>query len=93
MLCVIVLFRQNKLLSTPSKTRGRPPGSKCPYDLGRMDVEWLTALNRSRQNKGLMELEESTLEKAIAYIENKVFFAAEIQYWHAQGLSLGTDPN
>lgn len=73
MLCVIFLSRQNKLLSTPSKTRGRPPGSKCPYDLGRMDVEWLTALNRSRQNKGLMELEESTLEKAIAYIENKVF--------------------
>ena len=72
MLCVIFLSRQNKLLSTPSKTRGRPPGSKCPYDLGRMDVEWLTALNRSRQNKGLMELEESTLEKAIAYIENKV---------------------
>ena len=92
MLCVFVSFRQNKLLSTPSKTRGRPPGSKCPYDLGRMDVEWLTALNRSRQNKGLMELEESTLEKAIAYIENKVFLAAVIQYWHAQGLSCGTDP-
>ena len=92
MLCVIFLSRQNKLLSTPSKTRGRPPGSKCPYDLGRMDVEWLTALNRFRQNKGLMELEESTLEKAIAYIENKVFFATEIQYWHAWGLSWGTDP-
>ena len=39
-----------------------------------------------------MELEESTLEKAIAYIENKVFLAAVIQYWHAQGLSWGTDP-
>ena len=39
-----------------------------------------------------MELEESTLEKAIAYIENKVFFATEIQYWHAWGLSWGTDP-
>ena len=57
-----------------------------------MDVEWLTQLNRSRQNKVLMELEESTLEKAIAYIENKVFFATEIQYWHARGLSWGTDP-
>lgn len=72
---IILLFsllRQNKLLSTPSKTRGRPPGSKCPYDLSRVDVEWLTALNKSRHNKGLMELEESTLEKAISYIENKV---------------------
>lgn len=37
-----------------------------------MDVEWLTGLNKSQQNKGLMELEESVLEKALAYIENKV---------------------
>ena len=37
-----------------------------------MDVEWLTALNKSQQNNGLMELEESVLEKALAYIENKV---------------------
>ena len=37
-----------------------------------MDVEWLTALNKSQQNNDLMELEESILEKALAYIENKV---------------------
>ena len=37
-----------------------------------MDVEWLTALNKSQQNNDLMELEESVLEKALAYIENKV---------------------
>lgn len=58
--------------STPIKARGRPPASKCPYDLGRMDVEWLTSLNKSRRNKALVELEESQLEKALAYIENKV---------------------
>ena len=40
-----------------------------------MDVEWLKALNKSRQNKALMELEESMLEKAISHIENKVFFS------------------
>ena len=67
-----VLNRPNKLLNTPTKVRGRPPGSKCPYDLGRMDVEWLTSLNKSQRNKGLTELEESVLEKALAYIENKV---------------------
>lgn len=67
-----VFNRPSKLLSTPTKARGRPPGSKCPYDLGRMDVEWLTSLNKSQQNKGLMELEEAVLEKALAYIENKV---------------------
>ena len=67
-----VLNRPNKLLNTPTKVRGRPPGSKCPYDLGRIDVEWLTSLNKSQHNKGLMELEESVLEKALAYIENKV---------------------
>lgn len=58
--------------STPVKARGRPPASKCPYDLGRMDVEWLTSLNKSRKNKALVELEESQLERAMAYIENKV---------------------
>jgi len=68
-----VFNRPSKLLSTPTKARGRPPGSKCPYDLGRMDVEWLASLNKSLQNKGLMELEESVLEKALAYIENKVY--------------------
>ena len=67
-----IFNRPSKLLSTPTKARGRPPGSKCPYDLGRMDVEWLTALNKSQQNNSLMELEESVLEKALAYIENKV---------------------
>ena len=67
-----VFNRPGKLLSTPTKARGRPPGSKCPYDLGRMDVEWLTSLNKSLRNKELMELEESVLEKALAYIENKV---------------------
>ena len=66
--------RQSKLLVTPSKMRGRPPSSKCPYDLSRMDVEWLTALNKSRQKKGLIELEEAILEKAVSYIENKVLF-------------------
>lgn len=71
-MCGIVFNRPSKLLSTPSKARGRPPASKCPYDLGRMDVEWLMSLNKSRQNKGLIELEESQLEKALAYIENKV---------------------
>ena len=40
-----------------------------------MDVEWLKALNKSRHNKALMELEESVLEKAISHIENKVFFS------------------
>ena len=40
-----------------------------------MDVEWLKALNKSRQNKALMELEESVLEKAISHIENKVIFS------------------
>ena len=60
------------MLVTPSKTRGRPSSLKCPYDLSRMDVEWLKALNKSRQNKALMELEESMLEKAISHIENKV---------------------
>ena len=35
-------------------------------------MEWLTGLNKSQQNSGLMELEESVLEKALAYIENKV---------------------
>ena len=38
-------------------------------------MEWLKALNKSRQNKALMELEESMLEKAISHIENKVFFS------------------
>ena len=38
-------------------------------------MEWLKALNKSRQNKSLMELEESVLEKAISHIENKVFFS------------------
>lgn len=75
---MLFFTRQNKLLVTPSKTRGRPPGSKCPYDLSRTDVEWLTALNKSRQNKGLMELEESVLEKALSYIENKVTFLTSI---------------
>lgn len=37
-----------------------------------MDMEWLTGLNKSQQIKGSMELEESVLEKALAYIENKV---------------------
>ena len=40
-----------------------------------MDVEWLKALNKSRQNKALIELEESVLEKAISHIENKVIFS------------------
>ena len=75
---MLFFIRQNKLLVTPSKTRGRPPGSKCRYDLSRTDVEWLTALNKSRQNKGLMELEESMLEKALSYIENKVIFLTSI---------------
>ena len=40
-------------------------------------MEWLTALNKSQQNNGLMELEESVLEKALSYIENKVSSALE----------------
>lgn len=80
-----------KLLSTPSKTRGRPPGSRCPYDLGRMDVEWLITLNRSRRNKGLMELEESTMEKALAYIENKCYDNMGHAIATQEGLSIEYD--
>ncbi|XP_078371024.1 uncharacterized protein LOC144654687 isoform X2 [Oculina patagonica] len=85
-------FKQpNKLLSTPSKARGRPPASKCPYDLGRMDVEWLTSLNKSRQGKGLMELEETQLEKALAYIENKCYDNMGHAIATQEGLSIEYD--
>lgn len=82
---------QNKLLVTPSKIRGRPPSSRCPYDLSRMDVEWLTALNKSRHNKGLMELEEAVLEKAVAYIENKCYDNMGHAIATQEGLSIEYD--
>lgn len=82
---------QSKLLVTPSKTRGRPSSLKCPYDLSRMDVEWLKALNKSRQNKALMELEESMLEKAISHIENKCYDNMGHAIATQEGLSIEYD--
>ncbi|XP_074621877.1 uncharacterized protein LOC141880294 isoform X2 [Acropora palmata] len=82
---------QSKLLVTPSKTRGRPSSLKCPYDLSRMDVEWLKALNKSRQNKSLMELEESVLEKAISHIENKCYDNMGHAIATQEGLSIEYD--
>lgn len=82
---------QSKLLVTPSKTRGRPSSLKCPYDLSRMDVEWLKALNKSRHNKALMELEESVLEKAISHIENKCYDNMGHAIATQEGLSIEYD--
>ncbi|XP_068717950.1 PHD finger protein rhinoceros-like [Montipora capricornis] len=82
---------QSKLLVTPSKMRGRPPSSKCPYDLSRMDVEWLTALNKVRQKKGLIELEEAVLEKAVSYIENKCYDNMGHAIATQEGLSIEYD--
>ncbi|KAK3696718.1 hypothetical protein QZH41_013077, partial [Actinostola sp. cb2023] len=77
-----------KLLNSEEKRKGKSP---CNYDLNRMDVEWLSNLNKCRCNKGRIELEEEILEKAISYQEDKCYENLGYAIVTQEGLSIEYD--
>ncbi|EDO49715.1 predicted protein, partial [Nematostella vectensis] len=78
-----------KFLKADEKKKSR---TQCIYDLNRTDVEWLTALNSITLScLGKTELDEGTLEKAIAYMEDKCYENMGYAIVTQKGLSIEYD--